>query len=299
MDRNFAAITVFQQNGVSAERRFSDTEFHESPPAPDAVIPHPHAGNCDQLASIRSVVGDLGSHDSNKAKEHMNLSISTTGLPRFFALVAAMLVSAALATPSFAQGTQQTGGTAQQQEGAIGGITPDQAFSSGVERTGVVGQSATAAPVGASAASNAGASTAGGGRNAFGGGFGGGFGAAFGNLFNNNNANSSNSTPPIRTRLRSRVELPAGVMQSRLPRQAVAENRFRTAGTLKPRTDASSGASFGTAANAYSGVNVQIQDQTAILNGTVANESDRRMSELLMRLEPGVAKVQNRISVSP
>ncbi|MBB3210409.1 hypothetical protein FHS27_006256 [Rhodopirellula rubra] len=223
----------------------------------------------------------------------MNLSNSTTGLPRFFALVAAMLVSAALATPSFAQPATE------QQEGAIGGITPDEAFSSGVERTGVVGQSATAAPVGASAASNAGASAAGGGRNAFGGGFGGGFGAAFGNLFNNNNANSSNSTPPIRTRLRSRVELPASVMQSRLPRQAVAENRFRTAGTLKPRTNVGSGASFGTAANAYSGVNVQIQDQTAILNGTVANESDRRMSELLMRLEPGVSKVQNRISVSP
>ncbi|MEM9826368.1 MAG: BON domain-containing protein, partial [Planctomycetota bacterium] len=48
-----------------------------------------------------------------------------------------------------------------------------------------------------------------------------------------------------------------------------------------------------------SGVQVQMQDGTAIMTGTVATERDRRMSQLLMRLEPGVRRVDNRVRLQP
>ncbi|MCM2369062.1 BON domain-containing protein [Aporhodopirellula aestuarii] len=236
----------------------------------------------------------------------MNRSISTTGIQRAGTLLAMAFLIGFVCTPVSAQ---QAGGTQDTAQGATqggtqgGGLTPDQAFSAGVTRTGIVGQ-ATTTPVGASAASSAGGTTGGatGGRSAFGGGFGGGLGAAFGNLFNNNTSSSS-STPAIRTRLRASIEIMPGTLESRMPRQAVAENRFRSAGTLQPRgvieSTSFSGANTGTSPNAFSGVNVQISGDTAVLQGTVADESDRRMSELLMRLEPGVSKVQNRIGVAP
>jgi osmotically-inducible protein OsmY len=40
-----------------------------------------------------------------------------------------------------------------------------------------------------------------------------------------------------------------------------------------------------------------MEGRTAILIGAVASERDRRMSQLLVQLEPGVAKVENRIVV--
>ncbi|WP_044301254.1 BON domain-containing protein [Rhodopirellula sallentina] len=228
--------------------------------------------------------------------------ISTTGRPSLAILAAAVLAAAVLAvaastTPAFAQ--QQTTDQGNQQE-AGGTLTPEEAFSGGIERTGVVGQS-TAAPVGASAASTANSAGAGGtgGRSTFGGGFGGGMGAAFGNLFNNNANSSSSSTPPIRTRLRSGVQIPAGTMANRVSRQVSAQSRFQSAGTLQPRGQGLAGVAGGYAGNPYSGVNVQLESGTAVLQGSVASEKDRRMSELLMRLEPGVSSVQNRISVAP
>ena len=39
--------------------------------------------------------------------------------------------------------------------------------------------------------------------------------------------------------------------------------------------------------------------RTAILRGTVATDEDRRLAEQLVLLEPGVAKVQNEITVRP
>jgi hypothetical protein len=36
---------------------------------------------------------------------------------------------------------------------------------------------------------------------------------------------------------------------------------------------------------------------TAILTGTAASEKDRRMSELLMRLEPGVRRIDNQVVI--
>lgn len=197
------------------------------------------------------------------------------------------------------QGNETGGGANGQAEGTITqGLDPDAVFSQGVQRTGAVGAN-TSTPVGASAVSQAGG---GGGGGAFGGGGGlggfggGGLGAAFGNLFGGGNASRGNtSTPPIRTRLRSAIEvapLESGrVQQYASSRLQGTSNLTTINGNLPGRMNSQS--------NRYDGVNVQVQDRTATLSGTVRNESDRRMTELLMRLEPGVSRVDNRLSVQP
>lgn len=48
----------------------------------------------------------------------------------------------------------------------------------------------------------------------------------------------------------------------------------------------------------FAGVNVQMEGRTAILIGQVATEEDRRMARLMVRLEPGVSEVDNRLQVA-
>lgn len=215
------------------------------------------------------------------------------------ACLAASTLWIALGSTAMAQPDDSGGGANGQAEGTITqGLDPDAVFSQGVQRTGAVGAN-TSTPVGASAVSQAGG---GGGGGAFGGGGGlggfggGGLGAAFGNLFGGGNAARGNtSTPPIRTRLRSAVEvapLESGrVQQYASSRLQGTSNLTTINGNLPGRMNSQS--------NRYDGVNVQVQDRTATLSGTVRNESDRRMTELLMRLEPGVSRVDNRLSVQP
>ncbi|CAD77873.1 MAG TPA: BON domain-containing protein [Rhodopirellula baltica] len=215
------------------------------------------------------------------------------------ACLAASTLWIALGSTAMAQPDDSGGGANGQAEGTITqGLDPDAVFSQGVQRTGAVGAN-TSTPVGASAVSQAGG---GGGGGAFGGGGGlggfggGGLGAAFGNLFGGGNAARGNtSTPPIRTRLRSAVEvapLESGrVQQYASSRLQGTSNLTTINGNLPGRMNSQS--------NRYDGVNVQVQDRTATLSGTVRNESDRRMTELLMRLEPGVSRVVNRLSVQP
>lgn len=222
-------------------------------------------------------------------------------------IVAAALLSGPVAaqTPVSPQPGMGGGQDTGSQQGS-GGLTPEQAFEGGVERGGAVGESSSG-PVGASATSAAGESARGTGARSgglLGGGLGGGgLGAAFGNLLNNNADRRSTSTPPIRTRLRSAVALPDGMVPSQPMRQYTAEKRLRNVSRLQPRpapafrVDPSSAG--WTPANPYGDVDVQIDGRTATLRGSVTNESERRMSELLMRLEPGVSGVQNRIRVAP
>ena len=120
------------------------------------------------------------------------------------------------------------------------------------------------------------------------GGIGGGGLGAFGglgglsNLFGGFGAGAQGSAKPIiRTRIRSAVGVapvaPALVQREvsmRLNQMPVGERQLR-------------------------GVNVQMAGRTAVLTGTVGNESDRRMSELMLRLEPGVSNVENRVIVLP
>jgi osmotically-inducible protein OsmY len=47
------------------------------------------------------------------------------------------------------------------------------------------------------------------------------------------------------------------------------------------------------------GITVGMRDRTAVISGVVSSPRDRRMSELLIRLEPGVSSVDNQVVVSP
>jgi hypothetical protein len=110
----------------------------------------------------------------------------------------------------------------------------------------------------------------------------GGFGGVggFGRLFNGETLGSSQAARPIiRTRLRSAIQI-----QPRAPSQVgqTAMGRFQSL----PRRPQ------------LRGVSVRMQGRTAVLQGRVANESDRRMSELLMRLEPGISRVENRVVIA-
>jgi len=196
----------------------------------------------------------------------------------------------------------------QETETSAGGIGADSLDISDrlqVERTGVVGES-SAPPAGASAASAAaqssGANATGGRAGGLGGlgGGGGGLGAAFGNLFGSANSQSSrDSTPPIRTRLRSAVTLSSSVRVAPIVSGATATTRLRQSSTLQPGALRRGVVPGVVNSGRYDRVGVQIQERTAILTGQVRTEADRRMSHMMMRLEPGVSEVQNRIQLSP
>ena len=147
----------------------------------------------------------------------------------------------------------------------------------GIDRDGGIG-TATTSGFGRTA-------NEGGGGNAGVGGGGGGFGGfgglgGFGNLFGQGGLGGSGTTQPtIRVRLRSAVEVDP------IPQQVIQQNANSRIVRL-PR-------------QRLSNVNVTVVDRTAVINGTVTSEKDRRMSELLMRLEPGVRSVQNNVIVQP
>ena len=129
-------------------------------------------------------------------------------------------------------------------------------------------------------------SEAGGGARSTGGIGGGGLGAFGGlgglnSLFGGGLGGSAQSSKPIiRTRIRSAIQVdpipPARVQQT-------ATTRLRKLPLQRN----------------LAGVNVQMFGRTAVVSGTVGSERDRRMTELLLRLEPGVSKVDNRVVVSP
>jgi hypothetical protein len=160
------------------------------------------------------------------------------------------------------------------------GLNVDTAFAA-VERGATIGSTGTTG-AGFSALSvspNTGGARAGGlgGLGGFGGLGGlGGFGGFGGGL----GSGAANTEPAIRTRLRSAVEVPP--LQPTYI-QARANQRFYRAPDRA----------------GVDNVAVTMQGGTAIVTGTVASERDRRMSELLMRLEPGVRRVDNRVIVAP
>lgn len=169
-----------------------------------------------------------------------------------------------------------------QAQDASSGITGDDPFGasaaeaefSNVDRSGGLG-SAAAGTVGRAETGGAAASTGGG----FGGFGGGGFGG-LGSLFNAfSNGGGQATQPAIRTHLRSAIEI---APRSPLMVQQAATERFtQLAGKPSLR-----------------GIRVKMEGRTAVLTGTVASERERRMSQLLVQLEPGVRKVENRIVIA-
>lgn len=115
------------------------------------------------------------------------------------------------------------------------------------------------------------------------GGLGGGAGlgtSSFGlNQFGTTTA-SSEATPSVRTRLSSGVVM-------------VPSSQALSQGTVQQN------ASRSMAQTRFRGVGVTVTNSTTVIGGTVKNESDRRMAELLLRLEPGVSRVENRVTVVP
>ncbi|WP_372719569.1 BON domain-containing protein [Novipirellula sp.] len=178
-------------------------------------------------------------------------------------------------------GTGTTGGTTTGGGTATGGSTvdADQAFSQ-IQRGTTIGATAS---TGAGfndlggAASGIGSAGGFGGLGGFGG-AGGGFGG-LGGLFGNAAASTS-SRPVIRTRLRSAIEV--------TPRTSTQIQRSATQRMVTLPSQ-----------SRIPGVNIRVEDGNAILEGVVGTEKERRMSELLLRLEPGVKSVENRISLSP
>jgi hypothetical protein len=175
-------------------------------------------------------------------------------------------------------GTAADGNTGDAGEGgSLATFDAETAFSA-IDRGDTVGSTAStgAGFSDASAARGGGAGAAGGGLGGLGGGFGGLGG--FGNLFGNLNNQSSSTKPAIRTRLRSAVNVPA---TPPLQVQQIATRRFRSLAS-RPQ---------------LRGIQVTMQGRTAVISGRVRSDRDRRMSELLMRLEPGVGRVDNQVVV--
>lgn len=197
-------------------------------------------------------------------------------IPLAMALVAGLAVSV---EPNFASAQNAGNATADAAAGGVGGVglNVEEAFS-GIERDNQIGASGDSV-AGFSDASVAPPGGGGGGLGAALGGFGGGFGG-LGGLFGNTGFGSGQNAaqPAIRTRLRSAIEGP-------MTRPAEVQRRvgFRMQ-AIPGRAGLRS-------------VGVAMDGQTAVLSGTVSSERDRRMSELLMRLEPGVRRVENRITV--
>jgi len=46
-------------------------------------------------------------------------------------------------------------------------------------------------------------------------------------------------------------------------------------------------------------VDIAIEDRTAIVSGTVPTDRQRRLVEMILRFEPGIDTVQNRLTVAP
>jgi hypothetical protein len=176
-------------------------------------------------------------------------------------------------------GDNQTGGGAN-----TGGLNADEAFSE-IQRGNTVGATEqTGAGFSDAGADGGGANGGQGGFGGIGGGGigGGGFGAGLGGLFGSQGfgAQSQNSQPVIRTRLRSAIEdsltMPRATGQNLNHRLRIVPRRAGLAG-----------------------VNVSLNGTTAIATGVVATEKQRRMTELLLRLEPGVRSVENLVTVAP
>lgn len=199
--------------------------------------------------------------------------------------ISILLTAPGIASRVDAQENTATGGanpasSGQTAGGELASIDVDAAFGGGVQRDGSIGASGNTVPSFSTQSLTAQQTTAGG-AGGFGGGgaMGGAFGGAFNQLFGaGNQANSQSNQRTFRTRLRGEIEV---TRPTAATRQSNIQNRLVTLPV----------------ASRMVGVQLKMNDRTAVLSGTVATEKDRRMAEMLMRLEPGVSKVDNRLVV--
>ena len=94
-------------------------------------------------------------------------------------------------------------------------------------------------------------------------------------------ASSAAATPNVRVRLRGDIQVPVQpplAVQSRVQRQVLNNSPIR---------------------RRVNGMSVSILDGVATISGTANTEQDRRMAELVLRLEPGVRQINNQIVIAP
>lgn len=196
---------------------------------------------------------------------------------------------------------QQPGGaTAGQSAAAAAAGAPaitldlDQAF--GIDRGDVIGRSAADIAGFSSVGQGAGLGAAGGLGGGFGGGLGGGLGMGMGmgmggfglggggfgrGGFGNTGfgaGGQQNQEPSIRTRLVAQVDVARPSSGQRL-------NEIR--GHLQDLPNS----------ERFTGVDITVEGRTAVLTGNVESPRDRRLIEGLVRLEPGISKVENNVRV--
>jgi hypothetical protein len=188
-----------------------------------------------------------------------------------------------------------TTGTSGSRFGTSGTSTSGTSGNSGNSGTGAQGMSGTGAERKLSDVGKSNNGGVGGAANARGGLGGGGLGGGrlggggFGGLspFGLNPFGTGGGTtetkPTLRTLLKSGIVMPPRTQTNAQISQSIVQQRVNGI-VVQPR---------------FRGVGVAVNGSTTVLDGTVANDADRRMAELLLRLEPGVSNVENRITVSP
>lgn len=199
--------------------------------------------------------------------------------PNRFTLMACVILFSVGSCLAQDNATETGAGTGETDGGAQ--FTPDEVDVSAFD------QVERGDTLGGSSASTLGNSGDGGNTGGFGGGGGGvggfgGLGGLFGGLGGafGGNQGAGGQRPIIRVRLRSAVNV------APMADSSVQMNANRRLVGL-PSTQR------------LPNVRVSVSDGTALMSGTVKSERERRMSQLLMRLEPGVKRVDNRILVSP
>lgn len=99
------------------------------------------------------------------------------------------------------------------------------------------------------------------------------------NPFGANNA--ANNQRQVRTRLQGQVEIPAAMQQASELR---TQQQVQVAAPVR---------------RLVNGYDVSVDSGVATITGVASTEKDRRMAELLLKLEPGVRSVDNQIVVAP
>jgi hypothetical protein len=197
-----------------------------------------------------------------------------------FVALALLMANSATAQRGGQNGDEDQAGGAQGTGDVITGeldvgLDADEVFS-GIQREEPGTQREGAGPGGAAGRrGGAGGGFGMGGFGGLGGGLGG-FGSLFGNAFGGRQ--QQGAEPAVRTRLRSGID----VQPVSAPR---IENRL--AQRLDQLPDG----------RKMPGVQVDFQDGTAVLSGVVSSQENRRAIGLLMTLEPGVNRVENRLEV--
>ncbi|MHC4403258.1 MAG: BON domain-containing protein [Planctomycetota bacterium] len=78
-----------------------------------------------------------------------------------------------------------------------------------------------------------------------------------------------------------------------------AQNRVASTASVEPAVELASRLERCDRIQSRSPMDVSLEGGTAVLQGVVATDRDRALAEMLVRLEPGVRQVDNRLTLAP